>query len=74
LVKELRRNKIATIEEAHIFLPQFREDYNRRFAVIPKDSCNEQRALLNERNLELIFISQDFRQLPKNLTKVVPFV
>jgi hypothetical protein len=68
LVKELRLNKISTIEEANTFRPQFIEDYNRRFAVIPKDSCNVHRALLNERNLELIFTSQDFRQLSKTLT------
>ena len=68
LVKELRLNKISTIEEANTFSPQFIEDYNRRFSVIPKDSFNAHRALLNEPNFDLIFTVQTFRQLSKNLT------
>ena len=68
LVKELRLNKISTIEEANAFLPKFIEDYNRRFAVVPKNPNNAHRTLLQEQNLDLIFSIQEFRQLSKNLT------
>jgi len=43
LVKELRLNKISTIEEANAFLPAFIENYNRRFAVVPKNPNNGNR-------------------------------
>jgi len=68
LAKELRLNNISTIEEANAFLPVFIEDYNRRFAVIPKDSNNAHTPLLKEQNLESIFTIQEFRHLSKNLT------
>ena len=68
LVKELRLNKISTIKEANAFLPGFIEDYNRRFAVVPKDPTNAHRPLLQEQNLDLIFSIQEFRHLSKNLT------
>lgn len=68
LVKELRLNKISTIEEANPFLPTYIADYNRRFAVVPKDPNNAHRPLLPEQNLDLIFTIREFRQLSKNLT------
>ena len=68
LVKELRLNKISTIEEANTFLTTFIEDYNHRFAVVPKNSSNAHRRLLQEQNLEVIFSIREFRHLSKNLT------
>lgn len=68
LVKELRLNKISTIEEANAFLPTFIEDYNRRFAVVPKDPSNAHRPLSQEQDLDSIFTIREFRQLSKNLT------
>ena len=68
LVKELRLNKISTIEEANTFLPQFIEDYNRRFAVVPKDPNNAHRPLLQDQSIDQIFTIQESRQLSKNLT------
>ena len=68
LVKELRLNQISTIKEANAFLPQFIEDYNRRFAVVPKDPNNAHRPLLQEQDIDQIFTIQEFRQLSKNLT------
>lgn len=68
LVKELRLNKISSIEKANALLPKFIEDYNRRFAVVPKASTNAHRPLLQEQKLDLIFTIQEFRQLSKNLT------
>ncbi|HEY5235303.1 MAG TPA: ISNCY family transposase [Rhabdochlamydiaceae bacterium] len=66
LVKELRLNKISSIEEANAYLPTFIEEYNRRFAVIPKDPTNAHKPL--EKNLDLIFTTREFRYLSKNLT------
>lgn len=68
LVKELRLNKISTIEEANVFLPIFIEDYNRRFAVVPRSPNNAHRPLLQEHNLQRIFSIRKFRELSKNLT------
>ena len=67
LVKELRLRDISSIEEANAFLPEFIEEYNRQFAVIPKNPNNAHRSLLKEHNLELIFTIQTFRTLSKNL-------
>lgn len=66
LVKELRLNKISTIEEANAYLPTFIKEYNRRFAVVPKDPTNAHKPL--EQNLDLIFTIREFRYLSKNLT------
>jgi len=68
LVKELRLQQISTLEEADLFLPSFIEDYNSRFAVIPKDPNNAHRPLLPSQNLNQIFTIQEFRYLSKNLT------
>jgi hypothetical protein len=68
LTKELRLNKISTIEEANAFLSTFIEDYNRRFAVVPKSSNNAHRPLLQEQNLEVVFTIREFRHLSKNLS------
>jgi transposase len=68
LVKELRLLNISTIEEANAFLPTFLEEYNRRFAVIPKSSINAHRPLLKEHDLEQIFTIKQERHLSKNLT------
>lgn len=68
LVKELRLLNISTIEEANAYLPTFIEDYNRRFAVIPKDPSNAHRPLLKTHDLEQIFTIKQERHLSKNLT------
>lgn len=68
LVKELRLRNISTIEEANAFLPTFIEDYNHRFAVIPKSSANAHRPLLQTHDLDQIFTIQQTRHLSKNLT------
>ena len=68
LVKELQLRDISTIEEANAFLPQFIEEYNSQFAVIPKSADNAHRPLLKEHNLDLIFSIRSFRVLSKNLT------
>lgn len=45
LVKELRLQKISSLEQANAFLPSFIEDYNRRFAVEPQKPHDSHQAL-----------------------------
>lgn len=70
LVKELRLKGISTMEEANLYLPDFIEDYNKRFAKEPKGLTNMHRSLQqHERNnLKSIFSWQEDRTLSNNLT------
>ena len=68
LVKELRLQGISDIDSANAYLSEFREDYNRRFAVAPRSSHNAHRSLLKSENLELILTHQKTGTLSKNLT------
>lgn len=68
LVKELRLRGISDIEAGNAFLPEFREDFNRRFAVVPRSSHDAHRPLRETDNLDLILTHQETRTLSKNLT------
>jgi len=68
LVKELRLRRISDIDAGNAYLPEFREDFNRRFAVVPRSSHNAHRPLLATENLEIILTHQETRTLSKNLT------
>ena len=69
LVKELRLRNISNIEDANVFVPDFIQDFNRRFAVQPRSSHNAHRPLLfSQEELDLIFSLQETRILSKNLT------
>jgi transposase len=68
LVKELRLRGISTMEEANAYLGEFREDFNRRFAVAPRASHNAHRPLRPADNLDVIFTKQKTGVLSKNLT------
>jgi hypothetical protein len=68
LVKELRLRGISDLDRANDFLTEFRQDYNRRFAVAPRSSHDAHRPLLNSENLELILTHQKVATLSKNLT------
>lgn len=67
LIKEMRLQNISSIEEANAFLPSYIEDYNRRFAKVPKDPSDAHRSLSNEFNLNRIFVIKENRHLSKNL-------
>jgi hypothetical protein len=68
LVKELRLRNLSTIEAGNKYLPEFCEDFNRRFAVPPRSTHDAHRPLLKKENLDLILTRQDTRLLSKNLT------
>lgn len=68
LVKELRLRGLSTMVEGNAYLEEFREDYNRRFAVTPRSAENAHRPLLPRDDLARILTVQELRHLSKNLT------
>ena len=68
LVKELRLRGISDMDSANAYLPEFREDFNRRFAVQPRSSHDAHRPLLKSENLDIILTHQKKGTLSKNLT------
>lgn len=69
LVKELRLRGINSIDQANAFLPEFMEDYNRRFAVSPQSPQNAHRPVLHDpATVDLILSLHSTRKLSKNLT------
>lgn len=68
LVKELRLRGISDMESGNAYLSEFREDFNRRFAVAPRSTLNAHRPLLITDNLDWILTYQETRTLSKNLT------
>jgi len=68
LVKELRLRGIADIDSANAFLPEFRKDFNQRFAVQPRSTHDAHRPLLKTENLDIVFTHQKTGTLSKNLT------
>ena len=69
LIKEMRLAGINTIEEANVWLPNYIENHNRRFAIAPFNSKNVHRPL-QETGIELegIFARQVSRALSQSLT------
>jgi len=68
LVKELRLRGISDMQAANAYLPEFRDDFNRRFAVQPRSTHDAHRPLLKTENLDLILSHQKTGTLSKNLT------
>jgi hypothetical protein len=68
LVKELRLRGISDREAGNAYLNEFREDYNRRFACIPRQARDAHRALLAHDDLSRVFTLQEDRRLTDNLT------
>lgn len=68
LVKELRLRGISELHRANAYLPEFLEDFNHRFAVVPRSHHNAHRPLLPTQNLDLILCHQETRTLTKNLS------
>jgi transposase len=68
LVKEMRLRGISDMAAGNGYLPEFLEDYNRRFAVLPRSQHDAHRPLLKQDNLDQILTHQESRTLSKNLT------
>lgn len=67
-VKELRLAGVNTMKEGNRFTPAFIEDFNRRFAVVPRSPVNLHRPLTRTDRLEEILIQKQTRRLSRQLT------
>src|SRR6266496_83475 len=67
LVKELRLQGISTLEAANAFADEFTDDYNKRFATLPKSSIDAHRSIEEGMDLDQIFSWHEERKVLKNL-------
>ena len=68
LVKEMRLRGIGDLAAGNAYLPEFMADFNRRFAVAPRNPEDAHRKVLHDAaELELIFCEHHSRKLTKNL-------
>ncbi len=67
LVKEMRIRGISNIEEGNKYLPEFLEQYNKRFAVRPEKDDDAHKKVSSETDLERIFCKKETRKVTKNL-------
>ena len=70
LVAELRLRGITTLEAANDFLSEFIADYNRRFAVAPRETTNSWRRA--PRELDRILACRYIRTVARDNTVTVP--
>jgi hypothetical protein len=69
LVKEMRLRNISSIPEAHAYLPEFILEWNKKFAVEPRDAASAHRAWMKTaEDLDLALACQQQRVLSKALT------
>jgi hypothetical protein len=68
LVKELRLQRISTVDGANEFMPTFIDDYNRRFGKLPRDRHDAHRAVRKDEDLEAIFAWREYRKVTDSLT------
>jgi transposase len=68
LVKEMRLREINNMQEGNAYLPEFMEDFNKRFSVQPRCPLDVHRPLASEQALNLVLSWQEQRFLSKNLT------
>ena len=69
LVKEMRLRGIGGMEAGNAYLAEFMVDFNRRFAVAPRNPADAHREVLRDAaELDLILREHHARKLTKNLT------
>lgn len=68
LVKEMRLQGINTLEQGNRYLPEFVVEFNRKFAVVPKEKANLHRPLLPHEDVDEILSEQHTRVLSKQLS------
>jgi hypothetical protein len=68
LVKELRLQRISSVDAANAFMPTFIDDYNHRFGKLPRDRHDAHRAVRNDEDLAAIFSWREFRKVTDSLT------
>lgn len=68
LIKEMRLEKINTIEQANEYLPKFIKQYNLKFAVSAASDIDAHKKSFPEQDImQLIFSHQSTRTISKNL-------
>ncbi len=67
LIKEMRLLGISDYEEANLYLPEFIQDYNARFAVSPISDLDCHCSLDPELDLDFLFSVHDFRIISATL-------
>jgi len=68
LIKEMRLRGISSLEAGNAYLPEFINDFNRRFGVEPISQHDAHRPLAAQDDLARILTWQEPRTLSKNLT------
>lgn len=68
LPKEMRLRGMSDRDEGNAYLPEFMDDFNRRFAVQPRSTHDAHLPLRPQDNLAHILTWQETRTLSKNLT------
>jgi hypothetical protein len=68
LVKELRLQRISTVDGANEFMPTFIDDYNRRLGKLPRDRHDAHRAVRKDEDLDAIFAWREYRKVTESLT------
>ncbi len=68
LVKELRLRGISRMDDANAYLPEFAQDYNRRFARAARNDHDAHRPLTERDCLDDIFTWQEERRVTAQLT------
>ena len=67
LVKELRLRGIHDYQDANVFLPQFIQFYNHKFAALPRSTGDAHVPLDPTLDLDFLFSIHDFRIISKDL-------
>jgi transposase len=68
LPKEMRLLNICSREDGNVYLPEFMDDFNKRFAEDPRSSVDAHRKLTAKDDLARILTWQESRTVSKNLT------
>jgi hypothetical protein len=68
LVKELRLQRISTVDASNEFMPTFIDHYNRRFGKLARDRHDAHRAVRKDEDLAAIFAWREYRKVTDNLT------
>lgn len=68
LVKEMRLRNISTMQAGNLYLPEFRKQFNNKFAVVPKSTINMHRKLTQQENLDDNLVQKHQRILSKSLS------
>ncbi len=68
LVKELRLQRISTVDAANEFMATFIDDYNRRFGKLARDRHDAHRAVRKDEDLDAIFAWREYRKVTDSLT------